>query len=52
MTLSANGDVASILDRRVYIPDDIRIGNVNEELVDFLEECNIRLRGAYSPIMI
>ena len=28
-------------DRQVYIPDDIRIGNLNEELMDFLKECNI-----------
>ena len=36
-------------DRRVYIPDDIRIGNPNEELVDFLKECNISLLVAYQP---
>ena len=34
-------------DNRVYIPDDIRIGNPNYELADFLQECNISLRGAY-----
>ena len=34
-------------DKRVYIPDDIRIGEPNEELMDFLHECNIRLRGSY-----
>ena len=34
-------------DRRVYLPDDIRIGNPDEELVDFLAECNITLRGSY-----
>ena len=34
-------------DQRVYIPDDIRIGDANEELIDFLEECNISLRGTY-----
>ena len=39
-------------DRQVYIPDDIRMGDPNEELMDFLEECNIRLRGTYSPIMV
>ena len=38
-------------DRRVYIPDDIRIGNLNDELMDFLKECNIQLRGSYSAIM-
>lgn len=35
-------------DNRVYIPDDIRIGNPNDELLDFLKECNIALRGEYS----
>ena len=35
-------------DRRVYIPNDIRIGNPNDELVDFLQECNISLRGNYT----
>ena len=34
-------------DKRVYIPDDIRIGEPNEELMDFLRECNIALRGSY-----
>ena len=36
-------------DRLVYVPDDITIGNPNEELIGFLAECNIRLRGFYSP---
>ena len=36
-------------DNRVYIPDDIRIGHPNDELVDFLVECNIDLRASYSP---
>ena len=36
-------------DRRVYIPDDIRVGDVNDELLDFLNECNITLRGNYLP---
>ena len=36
-------------DNRVYIPDDIRIGDPNEELMDFLVECNISLRGSYQP---
>ena len=35
-------------DRKVYLPDDIRIGNANHELIDFLRECNITLRGAYA----
>ena len=39
-------------DRRVYIPGDIRVGNINEELLDFLQECNIELRGTYSPMMV
>ena len=34
-------------DKRVYIPDDIRIGEPNEEFMDFLKECNIELRGSY-----
>ncbi len=34
-------------DNRVYIPNDIRIGDPNDELVDFLVECNIDLRGSY-----
>ena len=36
-------------DNRVYIPDDIRTGNPDSELADFLAECNIALRGAYAP---
>ena len=39
-------------DRRVYIPTDIRIGNPNEELMDFLGECNIRLSGSYRPLTL
>ena len=35
-------------DRKIYLPNDIRIGNVNHELVDFLQECNIQLRGGYA----
>ena len=34
-------------DNRVYIPNDIRAGNPNDELIDFLKECNIDLRGSY-----
>ena len=34
-------------DNRVYIPDDIRNGDPNEELIDFLAECNIDLRASY-----
>ena len=29
-------------------PDDIRMGDPNDELVDFLAECNIDLRASYS----
>ena len=35
-------------DRKIYLPDDIRIGDANCELVDFLYECNISLRGTYT----
>lgn len=35
-------------DRRVYVPTDIRIGDPNDELVDFLEECNVDLRAPYN----
>ena len=35
-------------DNRVYIPDDIHAGNPNEELADFLRECNIALRSVYT----
>ena len=35
-------------DRRVYIPNDIRIGDPHDELMDFLKECNIELRSPYS----
>ena len=38
-------------DGRVYIPDDIQIGDLNEEFMGFLDECNIELRGTYTPIM-
>ena len=38
-------------DKRVYIPDDIRIGDINEEFVDFLRECNIQLRGQYAQLL-
>lgn len=36
-------------DKIIYIPDDIRVGDVNDELLDFLNECNITLRGRYLP---
>lgn len=35
-------------DRKIYLPDDIRIGNANHELIDFLWECNITLRATYA----
>ena len=38
-------------DRLVYVPTDIRIGDANDELHDFLVECNIRLLGAYQPLL-
>ncbi len=38
-------------DKRAYIPNDIRMGNPNEELMDFLGECNITLKGTYTPRM-
>ena len=34
-------------DKRVYVPEDIRKGDPNNELMDFLNECNISLRGSY-----
>lgn len=34
-------------DKRVYLPNDIRIGDPNDELLDFIQECNITLRGLY-----
>ena len=39
-------------DRGVYIPNDIRIGNLNEEFLDFLQECNIELRGSYAQLLL
>jgi len=38
-------------DRRVYLPSDIRIGDPNDELLDFLQECNVVLLGRYQPHM-
>ena len=38
-------------DKRVYVPSDIRIGDPNEELLDFLKECNIELWGAYTQVL-
>lgn len=35
-------------DRKIYLPDDIRVGDANDELIDFLQECNITLRGSYN----
>lgn len=34
-------------DNVAYVPDDIRIGDPNEEILDFLRECNISVRGSY-----
>lgn len=36
-------------DSIAYIPDDIRAGNPNVELLDFLSECNITLDSVYVP---
>lgn len=33
-----------------YVPDDIRLGNINEEFQDFLGECNITLIGSYQSL--
>ena len=38
-------------DQLVYIPNDIRIGDPNDELLDFLRECNISFRGIYAELM-
>ena len=38
-------------DKIVYVPDDIRVGDPNEELLDFLAECNIRLQGTYNQML-
>ena len=32
-----------------YVPNDIRIGEPNEELIDFLKECNVTLSSPYRP---
>lgn len=34
-------------DQPVYVPDDIRQGDPNIELMDFLKECGITLKGTY-----
>ncbi len=34
-------------DRATYLPTDMHVGDPNQELMDFLKECNITLRGAY-----
>lgn len=39
-------------DRIAYVPDDIRMGDPNEELEDFLAECNIRHSGSYEPLLV
>ena len=39
-------------DREAYVPNDIRFGNINEELMDFLIECNIEFRGTYQQVLI
>ena len=36
-------------DNPAYIPGDMRIGDPNEELIDFLAECNISIICSYTP---
>ena len=38
-------------DKVAYVPDDIRVGDPNQEFIDFLAECNIELRGSYSELV-
>ena len=38
-------------DREAYKPPNVRIGEPNEELMDFLEECNITIEGTYQSLM-
>jgi len=35
-------------DQLAYVPDDIHPGDPNTELMAFLAECNIQLRGSYA----
>lgn len=39
-------------DDEAYIPDDIAYGDVNNELLGFLEECNISLLGNYQSLLL
>ena len=38
-------------DRDAYKPQAVRIGDPNEELMDFLEECNVTVEGTYQSLM-
>jgi len=38
-------------DRDAYKPQGVRIGDPNEELMDFLQECNIAVGGTYQSLM-
>ena len=39
-------------DRNAYVPDDINFGDINSEFHGFLKQCNIKLLGTYSPILM
>ena len=34
-------------DSIAYVPEDIRMGDPNDELIDFLAECNMTIRSGY-----
>lgn len=38
-------------DGHAYVPSDIRTSDVHQALSDFLRECNIDLRGMYTPFL-
>lgn len=37
-------------DRLIYVPEDIRVGNPDAELMGFLVECKVRLEGTYEQL--
>lgn len=39
-------------DEWAYVPADIRVGDSNQELRDFLQECNIEVIGAIQGLML
>ena len=39
-------------DNWTYVPTDVRSGDVNVELLDFLTECNVHLTSSYQPLLI